>query len=63
VLQPRLELRGPAGEPVVRAGDVGRVGRRRLGRGLVLGVVLSVVLIPLLVVLLLASSVKVWRHE
>ncbi|HEX7462653.1 MAG TPA: hypothetical protein VF317_10810 [Dermatophilaceae bacterium] len=56
---------------MVRAGDVGRVGRRRLGRGLVLGVVPSAepgvvpsaVLIPVLVVLLLASSVKVWRHE
>jgi len=54
------------GEPLVRAGDVDRVGRRRLGRGLVLGVVLGVVpsavLIPLLVVPLV-SSVKVWRHE
>ena len=67
MLQPRLELRGPAGEPLVRAGDIGRVGRRRLDRGLVLGVVLGVVpsavLIPLLLVLLLASSVKVWPHE
>ncbi|WP_202806424.1 sulfite exporter TauE/SafE family protein [Kribbella catacumbae] len=31
--------------------------------GLLLGVVPSVVIVPLLVVLLLASSVKVWRHE
>ena len=54
---------GSCGEPLVRAGDVGRVGRRRLDRGLVLGVVPSAVpsavLIPLLLVLLLASSVKV----
>lgn len=31
--------------------------------GLMLGVVPGAVLIPLLVLLLLASSVKVWRHE
>jgi len=31
--------------------------------GVLLGVVPSVVIVPLLVVLLLASSVKVWRHQ
>ena len=31
--------------------------------GLLLGVVPSAVIVPLLVALLLASSVKVWRHE
>jgi uncharacterized membrane protein YfcA len=31
--------------------------------GLLLGAVPSAVLLPLLVVVLLASAVKVWRHE
>lgn len=31
--------------------------------GVLLGVVPSAVIIPLLVILLLASSVKVWRHQ
>ena len=46
----------------VLAMSAGSVAGALIG-GLLLGVVPSAVLIPLLVLLLLASSVKVWRHE
>ena len=46
----------------VLAMSAGSVAGALIG-GLMLGVVPSAVLIPLLVLLLLASSVKVWRHE
>ena len=51
-----------ANRTFVLAMSVGSVAGTLIG-GLLLGVVPSAVLIPLLVVLLLASSVKVWRHE